>query len=139
MRRRYLDSYCTSRVLLLLQGLILLNMVALSHLEAWDTSQGCPWKFSENPWEALRDVINALGKSNQCFGKMDDFLSPGLQELLSAIFSKDPSARPTADEILGGSWMTHGGLFSVALASGDVAKSQPLANAARIAAALEIR
>ena len=60
---------------------------------------------------------------------MDSFLSPALRELLAAIFAKDPGARPTAGEILTGTWMTHGG----------DSESAPVANAARIAAALEIR
>ena len=49
-------------------GLILLNMVCLSHLEAWDTSQGCPWKMAADPWGSLCAHIDKLGRSNKCFG-----------------------------------------------------------------------
>lgn len=49
-------------------GLILLNMVCLSHLEAWDTSQGCPWKMAADPWAELMGLVNKLGRSNKCFG-----------------------------------------------------------------------
>ena len=59
---------------------------------------------------------------------MDSFLSPALRELLAAIFAKDPGARPTAGEILTGTWMTHGG----------GSESAPVANAARIAGGREM-
>eukprot|EP00941_MAST-03F_sp_MAST-3F-sp1_P004093 g4093.t1 len=105
-------------------AIILLHLVFISHMQAW---QGMAWRTAENPFQVLEELVeqNLVKRHPKYFRSVRNLLSKDLVDLLSRMLAKDPRKRPTTAEVMRHPWLSSGEVAPDVVVSSELELRKP--------------